>query len=451
MDFVPNSTRSQYDDVPGFSDEEWPQQRMYGDFYREKEDNTRGVSFAPEPVGRIDGLTNSKDTVSSTTNIIARALQYDCDYYREQDDVLKGLTIAQLPEESMFGNRTPWSWGSSTCASSEEHFFKNAGACISPKSSEAHGNTATRLFDPAAVGGREFTESDVPPKKPMDPYWQFEVTTAYVQTATPWTLGNHLLNFLMQDLASPNIKVGKPGKFAIKADAFVGSVKCTLKIRVYSEENEKYAVEFQRRMGCSVAFNRAFSEAVKFLRSFFTVQSTHEAMPNFSPPVCESPTSSDAEIMPLLDMASLGTFPSLQAESAAALADMAKDPAAATLLLKEDVFKEIQNLLQSNNAEVAFPTSRLLSSLAKIPQASNYFSAPGLLPMMIDKVQSPAYAQLVELAQAVTLVIERVSLDEEQKERVTRQLQLAIKEMVPSHRARPLLEQALHTLRRRLA
>eukprot|EP00913_Durusdinium_trenchii_P031295 g29302.t1 len=362
----PNSTRSQYDDVPGFSDEEWPQQRMYGDFYREKEDNTRGggVSFAPEP---------------------ARALQYDCDYYREQDDVLKGLTIAQLPEESMFGNRTPWSWGSSTCASSEEHFFKNAGACISPKSSEAHGNTATRLFDPAAVGGREFTESDVPPKKPMDPYWQFEVTTAYVQTATPWTLGNHLLNFLMQDLASPNIKVGKPGKFAIKADAFVGSVKCTLKIRVYSEENEKYAVEFQRRMGCSVAFNRAFSEAVKFLRSFFTVQSTHEAMPNFSPPVCESPTSSDAEIMPLLDMASLGTFPSLQAESAAALADMAKDPAAATLLLKEDVFKEIQNLLQSNNAEVAFPTSRLLSSLAKIPQASNYFSAPGLLPMMIDK------------------------------------------------------------------
>ena len=41
----PVAVRSQHDDVPGFSDalEEWPQQRIYGDFYREPvEDVTRG-------------------------------------------------------------------------------------------------------------------------------------------------------------------------------------------------------------------------------------------------------------------------------------------------------------------------------------------------------------------------------------------------------------------------
>ncbi|CAL1173586.1 unnamed protein product [Cladocopium goreaui] len=440
MDFVPKSTRSQHDDVPGFSDplEEWPQQRIYGDFYREPvEDVTRGVSFAEnlEP---------------------ASGFKFGGDYYRDNEDVFKGLTLEQLPEENLFGldndqgtKKNPWSWGSATTAATEKSFDEGLAfqvPLLGPEHSGKSSLVSSIQFFEAPCD--KFQKSDLPPPKPTDPHWSLEVTNFCIRTPTPWLVGNHLWTFLTYELASPSIKVSRSPKFALKADAFVGNAKCTLKIRVYFIEGETYCVEFQKRTGDGIAFNRAFRQAVKFLDSYFTVESTIKENPS---PVCESPISSDAEITPLLDMASVKQYPWLQAESAAALADMAKDQKSAPRLLQQDVIKEIQNLLQSDNTDVAYPTSRLLSNLAKMPRAAEHFAAPGLLPTMIDKVQSGSPAQAVELAQAIHLVSDKIYLDEEQKERVTRQLQLAINYLAPSHRARPLLEKALQKLRRQLA
>lgn len=411
MEFVPEGARSQ-DEMPGFGDSlEWPQQRIYGDFYREPvEDVVRGVTFP--------------DTLES-----ASGFKFGGDYYREQEDVFKGLTLAQMPEESMFGldngqgqneKKNPWSWESSTTAGTAKSF--DEVPCAHQSSSTASmiqapgGSGKTLMASPrwdypdctvVALSCGEFQESDHPPPKPVDPHWSFEVTTAFVQMKHPWVLGNHLINFLMNELASTSIKVSRCPKFALKADVFVGTVKCTLKIRVYSVD-EKYAVEFQRRGGDSIAFNRAYSQAVKFLRSHFTVDSPSQEMPR-SPP--QTPMVPDVQMAPLLDMASVTQLPTLQAESAAAMADIAKDERAAPSLLQPEVLKVITNLLQSNDTDVAFLGSRVLSNLSKLPEAAEHISALGLVPTMIDKVQSAScsYAQAKELNQAIHLV---------QKERV---------------------------------
>lgn len=415
MEFVPDGARSQDDEMPGFADtlEQWPQQRIYGDFYREPvEDVVRGVTFP--------------DTLES-----ASGFKFGGDYYREQEDVFKGLTLAQMPEESMFGldngqgqneKKNPWSWASSTTAATAKSFdevpcaYQSSSTASMIQAPDGSGKTlglmglAANKWDntgAVSLSCGQFQESDHPPPKPVDPLWSFEVTTAFVQMKHPWVLGNHLINFLTNELASTSIKVSRCPKFALKADVFVGTVKCTLKIRVYSVD-EKYAVEFQKRGGDSIAFNRAYSQAVKFLRSHFTVDSPSKEMPR-SPP--QIPMVPDVQMAPLLDMASVTQLPTLQAESAAAMAEIAKDERAAPLLLQPEVLKEIKNLLQSNDTDVAFLTSRIMANLSKLPKAAEHIAALGLVPTMIEKVQSGScsYAQAKELNQAIHLV---------QKERV---------------------------------
>eukprot|EP00438_Fugacium_kawagutii_P025055 Skav209504 [mRNA] locus=scaffold2767:92465:102649:+ [translate_table: standard] len=229
---------------------------------------------------------------------------------------------------------------------------------------------------------------------------------------------------------------GRPNKFAVKGDAFVDNVKCSMKIRVYSTE-QRYAVEFQKRGGDSVAFNQAFRQAVKFLSSHFTMDSSTKEIP--SP--CDSPMSSEADfpsarmdelITPVLHMAGAEQTPWIQAEAATSLADISKDRSRATAqLFYEKAFKEIQNLLQSDDADIAYPISRLVSNLAQMTQAGEMSPLAGLLPIMIEKA--------FELAQAIHLVIQNGCDDQE---RVTRQLRIATENMSDYHPARSLLEKA---------
>jgi len=44
---------------------------------------------------------------------------------------------------------------------------------------------------------------------------------------------------------------------------------CEIKIYIYSLESNSYAVEFQRRKGDSIAFNKIFDRAFKYLETYF--------------------------------------------------------------------------------------------------------------------------------------------------------------------------------------
>merc|ERR1712241_559395 len=80
----------------------------------------------------------------------------------------------------------------------------------------------------------QFKESDSPPQKPCDPFFKLELTTMYVSSSKSYDIGNKLLDFLATDVVSSVTKLTHK-KFAIKAQVFVGSVMCAIKIRVYDE------------------------------------------------------------------------------------------------------------------------------------------------------------------------------------------------------------------------
>merc|ERR1711972_957446 len=86
----------------------------------------------------------------------------------------------------------------------------------------------------------------------------------------------------------------------------------------------------------------------------------------------------EMEISPLLDMAGIVDVPSLQAESAVALMNMAKDQAVVPLCTPR-AFQEFNKLLQSDQTDVAYPTARMLHFLAQCPAATPYFAEEVLL------------------------------------------------------------------------
>ncbi|CAJ1410288.1 unnamed protein product [Effrenium voratum] len=381
-------------DDPGYS-EDYEEQRMYGDFYRESaEAVTRGVTL-PLP---SDSLA---------------AGPFFGDFYRDEDPY-KGVTLP-CEESKFFGG---------PCL--EKVLFKEG---------------------PAPSGWKAEPKTDCPPPKPSDPMWSFEATTIYV--TRPMSVLIQEMNVLLEKLnqMATTIKVSRAPKFAIKSDVFVRNAKVTLKVRVYTMEANKYAIEFQRRQGDCLAFNHVYQQAWRLLHD----ESHVEDLPG--PPPCQSPTSSDEAdgqvkemFSPLLDMMDL---PVLQAESAAALAQVAEDRPAAKTLCCPGAFKKFHGLLLSDDAEITYPIARLLCSMAQIPEAAQFFCAGDLLSDMITKVQTWKCCEQVKalLAQAVQSVMGRAQLGEGQYERVSRLLQLAVKDL-PACRTRQLLSEAHSKLRR---
>eukprot|EP00440_Ansanella_granifera_P053806 gb/GFBE01058328.1/.p1 GENE.gb/GFBE01058328.1/~~gb/GFBE01058328.1/.p1 ORF type:complete len:427 (+),score=82.11 gb/GFBE01058328.1/:1-1281(+) len=393
-------------------DDGWPQQqRIYGDFYR-------------EPVEMVTrGVTLSGPIVDSPFQFGAG------DFYREPDNVFRGLSLPGPPG--------PF----------EEQLFKDIASPFDP----------VPTGKPKATSFDRFEESVLPPPTPTDSFWSYEVTTFYLTTQAPFTIGNALLDFLGQEAAS--ITKVNHKKYSIKVEVFMESVMCTLKIRTYSHSSEvpnTYAIEFQRRSGDCVTFNQVYQKAQSYMKSNFDSlsPSSQQETPLLLPAIAlqhSSPTSSDAEISPLLDMAGLVEFPGLQAESATALAEMAKDPIAASTLCTESAFKEFQKLLQSDQTDVAYPTACLLKSLAQCPEAFVYFALDGFLQLMIDKVRSrTGTAQLVrrELAQALQSATSQSALhmDELDRDMVKRSLNDAIRDLVHDKETCDHLREAHRTL-----
>jgi len=353
-------------------EDDWAQQRMYGDFYRDPVDSvTRGLSLDPNSVPY--GFTS--DQVNHF------------DFYRDaDDDVFKG---ASLPPSVAFDD--------------ESHFFKEPVPDYGFSSSAA--GKGVVAVDPSKCEG--FGESDSPPPPPPNSsFWKPEVTTVRLTTREPpWQIGKAVLDFLNR--ISANVLKVRSHKFTVKSEVFAGGAMVIVKIRIYRQENDMYDVEFQRRSGDAVTFNRSYDMASKFLtRRFCPLGLAGQEQEDFSdgfntPSPIGSPTSDSCGdgMLPLLDMTMMD---GLQAEAAIFLAHKAKEEP--EVLCTEAVFKEVQQLLGETSTDVAYPTACLLSTLAGCPKAAGFFVATGMLPLMISQVQRQP-AQLVQktLAQAVNL------------------------------------------------
>lgn len=397
-------------------------QGLEGDFYRES-DVVRGVSL---------------EALSFKAGI-------EGDFYGCEDDC-KGATRGFVASD-------PYQLGT---YGFHDLLDKNADCLSKGCYDDVEGNQVPHLVSHVA----RFTEADCPPPCPRDPLFSFETTTFFVLDAEPSEIGNHLLDFMGSKVVSSVTKVSRK-KYAIKADVFVHSAMCTLKIRVYREPQQqgKYAVEFQRRSGDCVSFNGAFQLAAQYLKHRFVMveNAPEEAAEEPPPPMLGLATGNldEAAITPLLDLAGQVGLPSLQAESAAALAGIAQDSVTAEHLCSNRAFVEISKLLQSDQTDVAYPTARLLSSLARCPKAQACFSCPGLLLTILEKVRSKRTCQLVqhELAQVLNVAISlcAATLSPDISEEMIISLGAVLQD-VGSGRG-PLsrnLEEAQHTLKFRL-
>jgi len=256
-----------------------------------------------------------------------------------------------------------------------------------------------------------FQEGDVPPDLPKDCFFKLEITTQYVTSVAPFEIGNAMLFFL--EAADAIItKVRRP-KFAITADVFIDSLRCTTKVRVYSLAGCRFAIEFQRRSGDSLSFNAVYERASRYLPRLDMEAAVDEPLFNFQP----LPAAPDhavgvaisaAGILPLLDMTSLVGAPWLQAEAAAALCEMADNP----ILWTTRVFQGIEKLLQATSTEVDYPTACLLERLSQQAGAVPCFASEGFMPAVMNKVAALQTHPKVraKLARALSSVIRKQSL-----------------------------------------
>mmetsp|Transcript_71309 Transcript_71309/g.159655 ORF Transcript_71309/g.159655 Transcript_71309/m.159655 type:complete len:426 (-) Transcript_71309:8-1285(-) len=354
---------------------------LAGDFYREPDNVYRGLSM---PAAPLEGAP------------LAPFKGFMEGEFFEPDDILKGMNMAAEAHASRLGS---------------SDMYKGLSKTPGGPSKASH----------VSPGDETFTEADTPPDAPTDPFFKLEVTTVRITSRTPWEIGNDMLDFFKTRVVASITKVNRQ-KFTVKADVFVEASVCALKARAYQEEHGTYAVEFQRRSGDAVTFNRVFQQASKFLSPrFIPVKLTEkrytpeayaeEASSEFGGEelLRSSAAESQGELRPLLDMAGLLDLPSLQAECAAALADMAQDTRVACRLCTRHTFEDIKKLLQADCTEVAYPTARVLLYLAQCSEAVSCFSDRGLLSMMLDKVRSKGTSSLVrqQLAQALNAAINR--------------------------------------------
>lgn len=348
-----------------------------GDFYRAPDNVTRGVCMAaPGPeVGPADSWKGLADGLG------------DGDYYgkfdyQEPDDLLRG----GVGMGGSIYDTGPYPGGKLDFAGP---LGKGLGGYYPEEQAQFQGAGSAERFAPLQP----------PPAVPSDAFFALESTTiqlALNQKFDASQIGNDLLKFF-QDSVVASISKVRTQKHWVKADVFCGGRRCTLKARIFRQEHGQYAVEFQRRGGDCFAFQDAFNQAVKFYQArenFYSVTAPEQVL-GACPTAPDGPAT-DRQVAPTLDMASFQEIPGLQAEAAAALMELAADPAAAVALCDEQAFAKIQTLLQSDEQDVAYPTAKLLFHLLQQGEAERRFANEDFLIQIAQKVSSQVTSALVK-------------------------------------------------------
>jgi hypothetical protein len=234
-----------------------------------------------------------------------------------------------------------------------------------------------------------FENLQIPPNVPVDPQFKLMATT-FICRSSPAECMNCLLDFFERETLADVTKVCK-AKFAVKVDVFDRGTACSLKFRMYKQQSGELVVEFQRRSGDTIAFHHIIRQAC--LKSDLTGT---KAPADVTPMSNQSKGSKlIAECAPLVEMLSLVDAPQLQAEAAASLANVASQD----LIVDDSVsqlLKNLNDLLQIDRIDVAYPTACLLSALADCAGARTVLVDSGLVSAMEEQIQSAQKTVLVK-------------------------------------------------------
>jgi hypothetical protein len=374
-------------DPPGYMDDEYgqnddfeasgfPSSVLSGDFYRESEDVTRGVSLPMGGFGPGDGFP-SKGGFGPVDGFSKGG-----DFYGQSEDVFRGLDNSQfhgldLPSDK-FG--LPMGMG----ADLYPPLLKGADLCPPPFMEDFPSkHSSGKSPDPC------FHDNDPALPAPDDEFFQYEITTLVILCDRAGLLMNALVACLETEVQGTITKL-KRAKCCIKADVFIKNVMCSIKVKGYQQELGKLALEFQRRSGDSLAFSGVYGRAAKRLQpqfhiiagmpedrcppgSTFCWQDPNGGMGVPPPPLLlpQGNTVVDVNMFGLqLDMAKEVNNPQSQAEAAAALATATEDPAVADAFCADiGAIQDIASLSCSDRREVSVPLNALLSNLSRSPYA----------------------------------------------------------------------------------
>lgn len=298
--------------------------RMAGDWYRESDQDVyRGLSL---PFSDDDGAMPF-----SMPHCAAAG-----DFYGERKEVTRGVTF-HLSSDALMGFSQ---------IDDKQHELGNL------KSNHAAVHKHAREFDPAHV----------PPPLEQEVADHLLATKVELSQSSPVRVGNTLLIFLTEKIDARVNKVNIV-KYTIRAEAILDGLAFVVKIRLYQKETAT-VVEFQRRSGDSVAFNKFYHKASAYLHGRPDDQWVQDCWSFCQTPLQVAPVSPKDAIAPLIDMAHLNPNPILLAEVASALCAMAKqDRLVAEELQKPCGLAVLEQLEKYDDFSVSFPTHALRRTL----------------------------------------------------------------------------------------
>lgn len=344
------------------------------------------------------------------------------DFYREQDDVVRGVSIASMPppflpfpgQESLLGDLL---YPGKKEMHNDFDFFGNPTKCLLPGKDDFLGFPMQMEPPPAfSLDKHErFEQGGAPPAQPKSQHFQLKSTAVHIKSSMPHDVANCMLDFLTSQVVASISKVNFK-KFTIKADAFLENIMCSMKIRIWESAREQgeFTLEFQRRGGDAFAFDELYHQACSFLAGRFQgamhadMAKVGQRLP--SPPPLPNFQRSEADLAPLLDMLAMEQVPAMQAEAASELANLCyQDPEITKLLCNTEFFDELVKLLAAERLDISYPAARLLSVLAKSKQAEHFLTHHQLLKIAVQKISGTATGQIarLELVKAVAVAVQR--------------------------------------------
>jgi hypothetical protein len=299
----------------------------------------------------------------------SHGFDFASDFYHEEDDTTRGVSLGPVT--------TLTRGGFGDMPDVDDNFWKNSSPLDMPMMpmptlARAGANTENMAIatDWAGIEGASMTNSYTPAELDYStvlpspvPFGGCAATSVNFERVAPADVMKALHNFFQTDRAASISKM-RLQKCSIIASVVVQDTNllssCVVKARIFWAEptGQKLVVEFRRREGDPLAFQRVFARAVAWLRG---------AEPLLAEEPCTLPADVEIEsLQPCVDMLAKAPSQAGQLESVIALAVLAQKSSKMAIAVTAAV-AHLQGLLCTLEASplfnVAYTTSLLTSRL----------------------------------------------------------------------------------------
>lgn len=312
------------------------------------------------------------------------------DFYHEQDDVSRGVTLGNLAPLSLSVYEDECTWAGGVHAIS-------TGSDV-PQGKEMSQGSSSLL--PARFHVTEVGRELLPEYAE-----HLAVSTAFLRNTSCSDAANRVLDFFEGEDCMQVTKVSRI-KFSIKVTAFISGVTCELKVFIFKHAEDGAAVEFQRRRGDCLAFEEVYRRASQFVTrrtgKCLDIPKA-DAYAQLGNTVSQFP--SEQLLLPLLEMACVAQHPDVQAQAAMGLWWLqAQDESAMTdQLCSQEVVAALQTLLSVPRLDVSYPTACLLAFLAQRQEVEKFFFDLGLPELMREKLQASDMDKIAKVQVALAM------------------------------------------------